>query len=199
MKFLQEVCSIPTAPFAEQHVVRYVEEFVRRRPKLRLSRDESGNMLIELPGRGRMRRPRWLFAAHIDHPGFVAEKMIDARTLVARFHGWVQIDYVRPAKVRFFDAGREVAGTVIEATSSTHDRLTVPDRVKVRLSAPVPAGAPGMFDLGIGRLKGRTFYCRGVDDSGGVAAALALLDALHQKPPASSVGVLLTRAEEEGL
>ena len=30
MRFLQEVCSIPTAPFAEQYVVRYVEEAVAR-------------------------------------------------------------------------------------------------------------------------------------------------------------------------
>src|SRR5437016_1385051 len=136
MKFLQEVCSIPTAPFAEQYVVRYVEEFVRRRPKLRLSRDESGNMLIELPGRKR-------------------------GTLVARFHGWVQIDYVKGAKARFFDDGREIAGTVIDATSGTHDRLKVPDRVKVRVNEAVAAGSPGMFDLGVGRVKGKTFYCRG--------------------------------------
>jgi len=47
----------------------------------------------------------------------------------------------------------------------------------VRVNAPVAAGAPGMFDLGVGRVKGKTFCCRGIDDSGGVAAALALLDA----------------------
>jgi len=207
---LQEVCSIPTAPFAEQYVVQYIERFVKERPRLKLSRDQAGNLLIELPGksrgrgrgrgsaRGRGRGSRWVFAAHMDHPGFVARRMIDERTLEAHFRGWVQIDYVRGTKVRFFDAGREIAGTVIEATSSTHDRLTVPDLVKVRVSGPLKPGAPGMFDQGPGRFKGKRFYSRGIDDQGGLASALAMIDALHENPPAAPIAVLLTRAEEEG-
>src|SRR5262245_59439791 len=79
MKILQEVCSIPTAPFAEQYIVQYIERFVKRRPSLKLSRDRWGNLLIELPGRSR--GPRWIFAAHMDHPGFIARRMIDQRTL----------------------------------------------------------------------------------------------------------------------
>src|SRR4051794_11358968 len=75
MKILSDVCSIPTAPFAEQHVVRYVERFVAARKKLRLTRDEHGNLLIELALRVRIAQPRWVFAAHMDHPGFVATRM----------------------------------------------------------------------------------------------------------------------------
>ena len=69
-----------------------------------------------------------------------------------------------------------------EATSSVHDRLTVPNRVKVRVSGPVAAGVPGMFDQGEGRIRGNKFYCRGIDDLGGASAALAMLDALHKAP-----------------
>lgn len=201
MKLLTEICSIPTAPFAEQHVVRYVENFVARRRRLKLSRDRHGNLLIELATSSRRKQPRWIFAAHMDHPGFVARRMIDSRTLEGSFHGWVHINYVRGAKVRFFDdAGREIAGTVIDVTAGKHDRLTVPTRVKVRLTKPVPSGSPGMFDQGAGRLRGKKFYSRGIDDQGGVASALAMLDALLAKPGASAPGVavLLTRAEEEG-
>jgi len=120
--------------------------------------------------------------------------------LEAAFHGWVQIDYVRPGtRVRFFaDDGRETAGTVIEATAGEHDRLTVPQRVTVRVSGPVPAGSPGMFDQGPGRVRGKKFYSRGIDDQGGVASALAMLDQLHARPPRVPVAMLLTRAEEEG-
>src|SRR5438045_1377544 len=133
LKLLAEVCSVPTAPFAEQFMVRYIEHFVAARPKLRLTRDAAGNLLIELPTKERSRRgrgPRWIFAAHLDHPGFVAGKMVDDRTLEAAFRGWVQIDYVRGTKVRFFDEDREIAGVIIDATSSRYDRLTVADRVK---------------------------------------------------------------------
>ena len=204
LKLLTEVCSIPTAPFAEQNVVRYVERFVAARPKLKLSRDRHGNRLIELrpKSRGRAaRRPRWVFGVHMDHPGFVADRQVDPRTLEARFHGWFHIDYVRGTRVRFFDDGAEVTGVVTDATADTHDRLTVPKRVAIRLGRPaaVKPGSPGMFDQGAGRVRGKRFLSRGIDDQGGVAAALAMLDTLHEDPPPSRpVAVLLTRAEEDG-
>jgi len=197
-KLLTQICSIPTAPFAEQYVVRFVEDFVRQRPRLKLARDDHGNLLISLSPKRRTNSPRWIFAAHMDHPGFVARRMLDARTLEAYFRGWVHIDYIRNTRVRFFDNGREIPATVIEATSSTHDRLTVPDRVTLRVAKSVPAKSPGMFDLGPARTQAGKLFSRGIDDQGGVAAALAMLDALHKKPPASNIAVLLTRAEEEG-
>ena len=46
MRILKELCSVPTAPFAEQQVVSYVERFVKARPALKLSRDRFGNLLI---------------------------------------------------------------------------------------------------------------------------------------------------------
>jgi putative aminopeptidase FrvX len=199
MKILTELCSIPTAPFAEQRVVAYVERFVAARKGLTLSRDRVGNLLIELRPRTKTIQPRWVFAAHMDHPGFVAETMLDRRTLSAHFRGWVEIGYVKGTRVRFFNpGGREVAGVVTEATSSTHDRLKVPDRVKVRVSTEVEPGTPGMFDQGAGRVRGRKFLSRGIDNQAGCAAALEMLDALHRNPPAAPVAVLLTRAEEEG-
>src|SRR5687767_5602666 len=158
MRLLSEICSIPTAPFVEHFVVKYVQRFVAARRKLKLSRDRHGNLLIELPaakGKSNLKQPRWVFAAHMDHPGFIAERMLDDRTLAAYFRGWVHIDYVKGTKVRFFNPdGAEVAGAVTEATSSTHDRLTVPDRVVVRLRhrVSVEPGAPGMFDQCGGRV-----------------------------------------------
>ena len=78
MKILQQLCSVPTAPFAEQHVVRFVEQFVASRPSLKLSRDRFGNQLIEL--KKAAKAPRWVFTAHMDHPGFVAERHSTSRT-----------------------------------------------------------------------------------------------------------------------
>ena len=198
IRLLREICSIPTAPFAEERVVRHVERFVAARRKLKLSRDRSGNLLIEFKSGSSSKKPRWIFAAHMDHPGFVATRMVDARTLEASFHGWVFIDYVRGAKVRFFDGAKEITGKVIEASSDDHHGATVPKRVRVRVSGPVTSGSPGMFDLGAARLQGNRLLSRGIDDQGGLASALVMLDLLHRKPPATPVGVLLTRAEEEG-
>jgi putative aminopeptidase FrvX len=196
MKLLADITSLPTAPFVEDAVIAYIREFAGRRG-MHVQTDACGNLMIELKGT-KPRRPRWVFAAHMDHPGMRAVRMIDRRTLEAEFHGWVHIDYVRGTRVRFFSNGREVAGRVIDARPGEHDRLLVPTTVTVRVSAEVTAGSPGMFDQGAYRLKGRKFHSRALDDLAGVAAALAMIDKLAKRPPASPIALLLTRAEEEG-
>jgi putative aminopeptidase FrvX len=195
-KILHELCSLPTAPFAEGRVAAYVEAFVARRPRLKLRRDRFGNVLIELPGRVRSRQPRWVFAAHMDHPGMLARRMIDARTLEADFHGGVLREYAAGAKVRFFDGQEQVRGRIESAIAGRDGRYT--KRVTVRMSRPVPAGALGMFDQGEGRARGRRFYSRVCDNLAGAAAALGMLEALHRRPPIAPVAVLLTRGEEAG-
>ena len=145
-----------------------------------------------------MRHPRWVFTAHMDHPGFVAREMIDQRHLRADFRGWVKVEYVRGTDVLFFDGTREIRGIVAETTVENYDQRAVPHEVIVEVEGPVAAGSPGMFDLGEGRYDGGKFYCRALDDLGGAAACLAMLDELHRRPPSAPVAVLLTRAEEEG-
>jgi putative aminopeptidase FrvX len=195
MDILQEVCSIPTAPFLEHRVIEYAGRFVSKRRKLKLSRDSHGNLLIELAGGGG-RQPRWVFGAHIDHPGLITRGMIDQKTVECDFRGFVLAELMKDTRVRFFDAGREVAGRVVEVIAdrdSPRARL-----VRVRVPRPVASHLIGMFDQGEGRVRGKKFYSRAVDDLGGAAAALAMLDQLHRRPPAVPVAVLLTRAEEEG-
>jgi endoglucanase len=134
----------------------------------------------------------------MDHPGCVAERMLDARTLRAAFRGGVYVDYVRGAKVRFFERdGREVSGTITGVSTRGSDRPNIPTTVTVRVSGPVTAGSPGMFDQGPGRTRGKKFYSRVCDDLGGAAACLTMLDELLRKPAKVPVAVLLTRAEEE--
>lgn len=196
MTILTELCSVPTAPFAEERVVSFVEQFVKTRKKLKLSRDRWGNLLIEL--KGRSRGPRWVFAAHMDHPGFVATRMRGDRTLQADFRGGVLLDYVRGAKVRFFDGDQEITGTVIEATSTDRTRPQYPEKTLIRVRQPITPGSPGMFDQGEGRVRGKRFYSRVCDNLAGAAAALTMLDQLHRRPPQANIAVLLTRGEEDG-
>jgi putative aminopeptidase FrvX len=102
-------------------------------------------------------------------------------------------------KVRFItDAGEEIPAVVTHATGEKHVRATVPTRARLRIAKPVSPGSPGMWDQGHARIKNGMLYSRGIDDLGGLAACLAMLDQLHVRPPKISVGVLLTRAEEEG-
>ena len=200
MDLLHEVCSLPTAPFAEGRVTQFIERFVRERRRLRLSRDRVGNLLIELPGRN-PRLPRWVFTAHTDHPGFVAEGMVDGRTLRAVFRGSVRPRYIQNARVRFFVGDRQVRGVVTDYHFTSDPEA--PRTATVRLApggGDVAPGSPGMFDLGEGKLRGRRFSSRAIDDLGGLAAALAMMDELARErtAPAATVAVLATRAEEVG-
>lgn len=190
---LIDLCSVPTAPFAESRVVAFVEQFVKAHRAMSLQRDRFGNLLISLPGKSR--GPRWVFTAHMDHPGMVAEQMTDRRTLRARFHGGVLSTFVRGSRVRFFVGDDEVRGQVIDVTDGDRG---YPASVSVRVASTVPVGSLGMFDVGAGRVRGKRFLSRVCDDLAGAAAALAMLKELHRKRPQSPVSVLLTRAEEEG-
>jgi putative aminopeptidase FrvX len=194
MNLLHEVCSLPTAPFAEDCVIAYARQFAKDR-KLRLTEDDFGNLLIELHGTKR-NAPRWVFTAHMDHPGFVAEKMLDNTTLRATFRGWVLADYLKNQRIRFFTGDREIPATVLEAAPERNSIRA--HHVTLRVRAEVPPNSPGMFEQGTSRVKGSKFYSRAIDDLGGLAAALEMLDRLRRNPPPATIAVLLTRAEEEG-
>jgi putative aminopeptidase FrvX len=199
-KILQQLCSVPTAPFVEDQVVRYVEMFVKQRRRLRMKRDRFGNLLIELPAaktaaRSGKKPSRWVYTAHMDHPGFVAGRMLDRHTLEASFYGGVNANYFVGSRIKFFDSGREVRGSV--TAYRTPDKHS-PGRATIRVAGPVSPKSPGMWDQGEGRFTGKRFLSRVCDDLAGAAAALAMLDELSRKPPKVTVAVLLTRAEEEG-
>ncbi len=200
---LHEVCSLPTAPYVEDAVVAYVHAFAAKRKALRLKADAFGNLLLTLPGKhaatGSKKPaatlPRLVLVAHMDHPGFVATAMLPDGRLQAEFRGGVMADYVRGCRVRFFHDDTETRATVVEVQEADHGRAGL---CLLKVPRPVPPAACGMFDLGTARTRDGTFHCRACDDVAGVASALATIDALHRRPPARDVAVLLTRAEEVG-
>lgn len=198
LRLLAELCSCPTAPFAESAVLEFVSRWARRR-HLHLARDASGNLLVSTlpPRRLRPGQRRLVLAAHTDHPGFVAHAQ-DGRTLTAHFRGGVRADHVTGAAVRFYPdpAGPGVRGRVVATAGEPY-----PVSALVELSGtapPLPPGTPGMFDLTPARFTRTHFHSRACDDLAGAAAALAALDALARRKPPTPVAVLLTRAEEVG-
>jgi endoglucanase len=193
-QLLKTVCSLPTAPFVEGPVIQFIHDFVAVRKHLQLRRDPAGNLLIEL--KNPSRRPRWVFTAHMDHPGLVAEKMLGNRTLQAAFRGSVKSDFVKNAQVRFFDGKTETTGKINKVTAE-EDGRPYPRMVEVKVSAPVPPGSIGMFDQGEGRFEKNLFLSRACDDLAGLAACLAMVENLGKSATKSPIAVLLTRAEEE--
>jgi endoglucanase len=204
--------SRPTAPYREGAVIAWLREFAAARPELALREDAAGN--LELRRRGvRADRSPLVLAAHMDHPGFRALAATrPARAgapwrIDALFLGGVRPEYFPGARARFFlpnargalasDVG-EVAARVVRARPHRGEL-----RVTLEAREPVPRGAFGTFDLPPFRRDPRDpdlLITRAADDLAGVAAILALLDAVERIDPRRRVDVrgVFTRAEEVG-
>lgn len=193
LQTLRSVLRVPTAPFREQAVVEHVRRFAEL-PSLGFALDEAGNVLLRYR-RGRPGRA-WVFAAHMDHPGFVATAR-RGRTLWARFLGSVEGEYFPGARARFFAPAGPLSADVESA-----DRMRSTNGLSVRLRldrpASVPPGTVGMWDVPAVRVQGGRVSARACDDLAGVAAVLCALRHLADDGAEADVTALLTRAEEVG-
>ena len=63
----------PTAPFHEDAVRDTIVALLQDCPHVGIEHDKFGNMIARYR-RGTRARPRWAFAAHMDHPGWVRDK-----------------------------------------------------------------------------------------------------------------------------
>lgn len=193
-----DLLSLPTAPFHEHAIIAYVRRWAAERPRLRLTRDEYGNLRLDLRvGAVGTGRPLF-FSAHMDHPGFVAVRMKRDGELAARWHGGVQPEFFERAGVRFHDGRRWVRGKVksCEVGNVMGRRRVLTALIEVR--RPVPAGSVGMWDLPEPAIRDSRVYGRSCDDLAGVAAVLSALDELIETGRSACAGALLTRAEEVG-
>ena len=194
LEILQKLVNLPTAPFVETHVIRHIEDFVSRRPRLRVRRDRFGNMLVKYePTRKTKSKLRpVLFAAHMDHPGFVATKMVDERRVYADFRGWVQRPYFDKAKIRFFSDGQWVPATIekviMDSPSNANARRAAssarafgthaPSGVIAVVKSPVKPDSPGMWHIKDAMIRGNRIHARVCDDIAGLAAIICMLDVI---------------------
>lgn len=197
-RVLPDLLALPTSPFREHAVLAYVQSWASRRPQIKQSGDEFGNLRLDLRiGSGKSARPLFL-SAHTDHPGFVAQRMLGSSELEARWHGGVQPEFFEAARVRFHDGKRWIRGRIKSyQVADVMGRRRVSTAV-IQVSRPVPTGAVGMWDLPDPIIRGSRIHARGCDDIAGVAAVLAAFDELIALGKPVCIGALLTRAEEVG-
>jgi len=197
-KILTELIATPTAPFAEHFAIEVVEKFCHRLGRTAVTRDAAGNVLVRLrQGRNRTTRPVCI-TAHLDHPGFVADRMLSANRLRAFWRGGVSPDYFIGGRVRLWTNGRWVRGKVASVkTNADRGRRRV-DTAIITVPRPVPKGAIGMWDFPDFTLRNGRVYARVCDDLAGAAAILCCIDALIHGKSACDAYFLFTRAEEVG-
>lgn len=192
-RWLTDLTNLPTTSGHEDRVIEWVRTWARRRSEIRVRQDRAGNLLLTI--KGRKRRDPVIATAHMDHPGWVVSS-VDGRDVTARFMGGVRSEYFDGAPVVLFTQdGNEITGRVV----SYGDAIG-----RIRLASSGSLLQPG--DIGRWRFdqrrlgtRGEIFSAPACDDLAGVTAALAALDVARKSRELAHFGVLLTRAEEEGL
>jgi putative aminopeptidase FrvX len=80
LRVVRTLCERPTAPFHEDAVRDALAAELIKCAHVRIEHDAFGNMIARYR-RGTRARPRWAFAAHMDHPGWVRTEKGDWRFL----------------------------------------------------------------------------------------------------------------------
>jgi endoglucanase len=190
---LRTLLEAPTAPFYEEAVIEQVR--LRAKPRgIAFSLDPCGNVVLRIQ-RGRA-AARWVFEAHMDHPGFVVQK-VAGRAVHAEFRGGVHLEYFPGAPVRFFGLDGPVKARVVTARQ-TRKSPFIQCRLEVARPTDLPAGTIGMWDFPPLRIAGRRLSSRACDDVVGSAAVLCAMENLAAGTLPCDVTVLLTRGEEAG-
>lgn len=104
-RLLDQILSIPTAPFREQAVIKFMKDILTRTRVPHFS-DPVGNIVVGVASPAEYRRivtrgngPVFLFIAHTDHPGFHGRRWLGERTLAIRWHGGSPTKHLNGAKV----------------------------------------------------------------------------------------------------
>ena len=192
LQILEEILSLPTAPFHEGTVKDYISHFLSTR-RIPHRSDSFGDIIVQYkknPG-----SPPIGFIAHMDHPGF---EIIQSKgnTATAKFLGRIDPSLARDRKIRIYpDSGiRAQVTRAIRQPKPQSSQL-----FSVKGNRPIPKGSYGMWDLPPFRFREDIVYGRAIDDLVGCAIILLLLDEIKRENLRRNVWVAFTRAEEVGL
>jgi len=170
---LRHIVSRPTAPFHEQAVAEAILGFLKELPHVKVRADKFGNLIARYErkksGHGGVTDPRYAFAAHMDHPG------------------WVRVDGKAPgpvAKLRGEKHPMQFLGGVPAAYLA-----------KPRIRG---YGRFAMWDLPEFRVSQGLIHARACDDLIGCAVIVAVMMELEESAAEGSCIGIFTRAEEVG-
>jgi len=169
---LRHIVSRPTAPFHEQAVAEAILGFLRDLPHVAVRTDKHGNLIAHYERTGSHESPappRYAFAAHMDHPG------------------WVRADGQPVGPVVQFPGDRhpmQFLGGIPEACLAN-------PRVR-------GYGHFAMWDLPEFRVREGLIHARACDDLVGCAVIVAMFMELEESGAQGACLGLFTRAEEVG-
>jgi endoglucanase len=193
LSIAQELLAIPTAPFKEHFIRNHIINFCETR-NLLFTQDDFGNLIVK-PSK-KAARNALAFVAHMDHPGFIIEKMAGKNNASALFYGGWDPEQFKAAPIKINSSGKAVNANALSWTKSRKERSR---RVLLEVSDTVHPGDLGMWDFEPFKIENDILSSRCCDDLVGCTLILALIDAQLKTASDISFYAVFTVAEEAGL
>jgi endoglucanase len=193
---LTAICNLPTAPYCEAAVVRWLLEWAATLGKsVQVRRDGVGNVHVHYR-LGKAPPAPLVIEAHMDHPGFVVTSTARDGTLRADFRGGVRPSFFEGARAKFW-TGHAWLASKVRTVKQVKGRKTLSVEL-APIKEKLAPGTLGMWDLPDARIDGQIFSARVCDDLAGVAAIVCFIEQLVAENIPGHVIGLFTRAEEVG-
>ncbi len=202
-RWLCEITRLPTAAGHEQQVIDWIERWAANRPHLTLDRDAHGNLTLAPRQRWGTGEAPVYITAHLDHPAFVIERVLDDDRVELSFRGGVMDDYFEDAPIVLYRGNeRTVSGRIVEKAEGEHEPFKRWIATVEGGAQPMRPGDVGVWDLPAQEIIDGVLHTNACDDLAAVAAALAALEELclaaDEGAQLLDTRVLFTRAEEIG-
>ncbi|MAO20595.1 MAG: hypothetical protein CMJ35_03400 [Phycisphaerae bacterium] len=211
--WLLGVTQVPTATGREHRVIAWIDRWLAGRDGIEKRVDAHGNIELSLKDAPTTDHPVY-FTAHLDHPAFVVEQIVDPNELILSFRGGVMSDYFPDAEIRLHNSENGfTTATIVEehdpdgkAWSETETRPFKMYRAKSGQPHAASVGDIGTWALPDAEIVddefGGIIHTNACDDLAAVAAALCAFDEIRMAQENGSdrndVRVLFTLAEEIG-
>lgn len=201
-RWLCEITRLPTAAGHEQRIVAWIDRWVQQRPDLAFERDIHGNLVVRPRERWGSGEAPVFITAHLDHPAFVVERVMDAGEVELTFRGGVMDDYFFDAPITIYHGNEHmVSATIARKAEGVQEPLK---RWVACLDAGgnVSVGDIATWTLPAQEVIDGVLHTNACDDLAAVAAAIATMEELRRAreagTPSLDVRLLFTRAEEIG-
>lgn len=189
----QQISAIPTGPYKEDLIRDFIINFCRER-KVGFRLDEFGNVIAF--ARKKFPTGSLAFVAHMDHPGFIIEKVISKGSVTALFYGSFDTEQFKAAPVTIFTNDGQVSAQVTDWAPAVKEKAK---RATLKVSGAVSVGDLGMWDFQPYKEENGYIYSRACDDFIGCALMLNLIDFYAKKSQPLPFYAVFTIAEETGL
>ncbi len=200
--WLCELTRIPTAAGHEGRVEAWVERWAQDRPDMTLERDAHGNMVISPVDKWGGKSPPVFITAHLDHPAFVVEKVLDGGRVELSFRGGVMDDYFADARIVIYRGDDQTVGAAVRQMADGEQEPFKRWIADLDAGGEVEVGDVGVWELPGQEIVDGVLHTNACDDLAAVAAALSAMEELRLAAAAGETlqdtRVLFTRAEEIG-